>query len=388
MKGNMDTSKSPVNAAISMLDTTKNGQWYVCRPVSVEAAVVAPSECSRHFDVDKIKSDEPVVTAFIEAVKSIFLKNAHQESYWKEVALETEMNISRLVIGYRDTQLESHTRESLLSPVLSQITARMTLLPSCNLTTFDAFLQPECPIRLQNKAGRPASVDYAINLEGGKQLIKCIPVEAKRLFTVLSLKQLSSYINIVSTCKKFKNDAVVGLLITQFQFHFAFSPLKFGSNDEAVPLVYVSPAFEWRSDQCINSEGLLLLSTVHLINLERLIWDVADPDDMLLKVSKKLYEVPFQPETLSSKLTGPDATYTRMLFIQEQQEKIRKQQKQLEENYRLLFQKQEELEAIILQKQEELEAIITRKLEEKIEHLEQITSPKKRKVVEGDTQEQ
>ena len=128
----MDASKSPVNAAISMLDATKNSQWYVCRPVSVEAAVVAPSECGEYFDVDKIESDEPVVTAFIEAVKSIFTKNAHQEFYWKEVALETEMNISRSVIGYRDTQLESHSRVSLVT----------SAKPDNSTHDLTAFLQP------------------------------------------------------------------------------------------------------------------------------------------------------------------------------------------------------------------------------------------------------
>ena len=373
---NMDASNNPVNAAISMLDATKNDKWYICRPLSVEAAVAAPSECSEYFIVSKIESDDPVVTAFIEAVKSIFTKNAHKESYWQEVALETEMSLSRSVIGYRDTQLESHTRESLLSPVLCQITARMTLLPSCNLTSFKAFLQPECPIKLHDKGGRPASVDYAINLEGGNQLIKCIPVEAKRVFSIPSLKQLSSYINKLSTCKEFKNDAVVGLMMTQFQFYFAFSPLKFGSNDEAVPVVYVSPCIEWRSEGSINSEGLLLMSTVHLIKLERLIYDVADPDDMLLQVSKKLYEVPFQAETSSSKLTGPDATYRRMLLIQEQNDKIREQQKRLEENDRRLSKKQEELQATI------------KELEEKLEEVEKITSPKKRKGREGGTQEE
>ena len=44
------------------------------------------------------------------------------------------------------------------------------------------------------------------------------------------------------------------------------------------------------------------------------------------RCQKKLHEVPFQPKTLSSKLTGPDATYRRMLIIQEQQDKIREQQ--------------------------------------------------------------
>ena len=63
--------KSPVNAAISMLEATKKQQWYVCRPKTMEAALTAPSECSGCFDINKINIDEPV-TAFIEAIKSIF----------------------------------------------------------------------------------------------------------------------------------------------------------------------------------------------------------------------------------------------------------------------------------------------------------------------------
>ena len=118
--------------------------------------------------------------------------------------------------------------------------------------------------------------------------------------------------------------------------------------------------------------------------------DVADSDDMLLQVSKKLHEVPFQAETLSSKLTGPDATYRRMLFIQEQNDKIREQQKQLEENDKRLLQKQEELQATI----NELDAAIKKREEmlhiheEKIEQLEKIISPKKHKGGKGGTQEQ
>ena len=104
----------------------------------MEAAWRAPSECNTCFDIDRISADE-AIKAFIKAINSVFSSNAHQDSYWKEVALDTEMSISRSVIGYRDIQLESHTRESLLSPVLNQITARMTPLPSCDVTTFDAF---------------------------------------------------------------------------------------------------------------------------------------------------------------------------------------------------------------------------------------------------------
>ena len=187
----------PTMAALSLLDDFILSQdWCVCRPTSVEAAMAAPSECSNYFAVDKVSGGDQLhchaITAFIEAAKNVFTKNAHQESHWKEFTLETEMNISRSVFGYRESELESHVREFLLSPgVLSQITTRMSLLPSCDSTSFEAFLQPECPIRLHQGSGRPASVDYAINLQVSNQLLKCIPVEAKRAFSIPSIKQLS-----------------------------------------------------------------------------------------------------------------------------------------------------------------------------------------------------
>lgn len=148
-----------------------------------------------------------------------------------------------------------------------------------------------------------------------------------------------------------------------------------------------------------------MLSTVHLIKLERLIY-VADVDDVLLEVSEKLYELPYQPTTLSSKFVGPDATHKRLLFIQEQQEKIRKQAELLERNDRLiqeqrssLVQKQQELEAVdkliqeqqasLVHKHQELEAADKLKQgilsqHERIEQLVQIMSLKKRKIVEGE----
>ena len=51
---------------------------------------------------------------------------AHEETYWKAFAVETDKLISNSVVGYRGSQLESHVRECLLSPVLSTITKRMS----------------------------------------------------------------------------------------------------------------------------------------------------------------------------------------------------------------------------------------------------------------------
>ena len=398
----MNKDNSPVKAAIEMVKDSISRNWYICRPTSEEAATKAPSECRNCFEIDTIEGQDlqpAAVTAFIDAITNVFTKNAHHDSYWKDVAIDTEMNVSRSVIGYRDTQLESHTRESLLSPVLNQITARMTMLPDCKATAFEAFLQPECPIRLHVRSGRPASVDYAINIEGDNHMINCIPIEAKRKLDNLHLKQLASYINKVSTADIFSDVSVVGLLLTQYAFQFAFSPYKF--ENKTVPIVYITPPFEWRSEKCINSKGLLLLSVVHLIKLKRLTFEPTEDDKVLLEISKKLYESPYRPEPLSSKFVS-DATYERLSFIQKQQEMIRQQQQQLEANDELLHQqtealyrKQMELEAADKRMKEELEAADKRMKEEleaadnriqeelkvqkkTIEHLVHLTSPSKK----------
>ena len=272
---------------------------------------------------------------------------------------------------------QSHTQESLLSPVLNQITARITMLPDCNTTTFEAFLQSECPIRLHVGSGRPASVDYAINI-GDYHLINCIPIEAKRKLDNLHLKQQALYIK-VSTANLFSDVSVVGLLLTQYAFQFAFSPYKF--DNKTLLIVYITPPFEWRSEKCISSKGLLLLSVVHLIKLERLTFQPTADDAVLLEIAEKLYESPFHPQPLSSKFVS-DTTYERLSFIQMQQEKIRQQQEQLEENDRLLHQ-----QTIALQrKQMELEAAdrcINEQLKahahaETLEHFVDLTSPRKK----------
>ena len=227
--------------------------------------------------------------------------------------------------------------------------------------------------RLQDKPGRPASVDYAINLEGGNQLLKCIPVETKRMFAAIHLKQLSSYVNKLSTYEKFKNDVIVGLLLTQYQFQFAFLLFKFKDReDKTVPLVYISPPFEWRNDHCVNSEGLLLLSVVHLIKLKRLVYDVDDIDDVLLKVSDKLHECPFQAATLTSKFVASDTAYER-LFFYSAAARGNKKIEQLGQNDRLIQEQQE----LIRMKQDELERtdkFIQETLSEHKETLEHLMS--------------
>ena len=64
--------------------------------------------------------------------------------------------------------------------------------------------------------GQLASVDYE------NQVSKSIPVEAK---STSHLKQLSSYMDKLSTCAEI-DDRTVGVLLTEDNFHIAFVPYK------------------------------------------------------------------------------------------------------------------------------------------------------------------
>ena len=90
------------------------------------------------------------MTKLIQALGNVFNFNGHQISNWKEFTLETDLSISRSVVGYRGSKSESQVRECLLSPVLTTVTQRMTLLPGVDCIHFDAYLLPEQTIRLHD----------------------------------------------------------------------------------------------------------------------------------------------------------------------------------------------------------------------------------------------
>ena len=406
----MDVVLNPVKEAICTLENLRHMKWYLCKPASVEAASVAPSGSNTHFKVDMV-SAEGIPNQLLDAVANVFKTNAHQESYWKEFAIDTEMSISSSVVGYRGSQLESHVREYLLSPVLSIITKRMTLLPDTTCGSFKSYLQPEATVKLHDHVGRRASVDYVICLESHDHVLRCIPVEAKKEFSSLYVKQLSSYINKLSTCSDLQASMLIGLLLTETNFYFAFSPYKWSDDSRVAPIVYVSPAIEWRSPRCVVASGLLLMSVVHLISMPRISYP--DPDDgtskVLQEVTDKLYEAPYEASPSSSYLSE-NTTYLRLAFLQKQQQLIAEQAEELKANdlklhhqQALLEEKDKELEArtaqlqvVLEEKDKELEARtaqlqvvleekdkeLEKKIndqQEQIDELLKIVSPKKRK---------
>ena len=372
--------QSPVEEAVKVVESLLIADWYVCTPNSINAATTAPSSSNTCFSVDKVSpNDSQVVTNLVEALSKVFNCNGHQNSNWKEFALETDVSISRSVIGYRGNRSESQLRESLLSPVLSTITQRMTLLPQVDCVDFDSHLLPEQTVRLHDGAGRPASVDYIICLESKERVLKCIPIEAKQKFSVYYLKQLSSYMNKLGTCRDFENKVLVGLLLMEDTFHIAFSPFKWQETHKTVPIVYVSPSIEWRSNMCVSSGGLLLISTMHLIEMDRVEYP---PDDLLEEVTKVLYEEPYMPVPQCS-FVGDDNPYRRFFLLQQRTKKLEENDKKLKSQTELLAANDRQLQ----ENQKMLEEWVKKEIGKQgkaIGELQELTSPiKKRKVSEA-----
>ena len=337
---------------------------------------MAPSGSATHFSMEvvSLNATDVIKQHMVEAINNIFATNAHEETHWKTFAVETDILISNSVVGFRGSQLESHVRECLLSPVLSTITKRMSLLPKTSCDAFKVYLEPEARIQLHEGSGRKASVDYVINLEAEKSFLRCIPIEAKKTMDLVYICQLSSYLNKLATCSDLREKMLVGLIISEFHFKYAFSPLKW-EDQKAMPIIYVSPNIEWRTSQYTVPSALLLMSTVHLIAAPRMPCPVlADMDkDVLVKVTDKLHEKPYEART--SVYVAENTAYAHLALLQKQTELLEEKDRQLEQKDRELEQKDRELE----QKDRELE----QKLEHQQEQIDQIltlVSPKKRRL--------
>ena len=101
-----------------------------------------------------------------------------------------------------------------------------------------------------------------IHLEANDKVLRSIPIG-------VYIKQLSA-LNKLGTCEHFADQTLIGILMYEDNFQLGFSPLKWKGNSKAAPIVFVTPLILWTKAECVCAAGLLLLSTVHLINMKRL----------------------------------------------------------------------------------------------------------------------
>ena len=221
-------------------------------------------------------------------------------TFWSALCSHVMNGISGplFLYGSLSTSGETNIRAYLIEPVMRELTQHLSCLPSeppkeCSL--FTASLTMEQAIRLHPGSGRPATVDFCVVLrdEYG-QVIGFVPGEAKQLLLDKHISQLSVYMWKVGTGRAYLNRSVVGLVMDHQFFRVALSPLVF-QGGRLVPITYVTPPIAWRlpalAPTAVSESGLLLLSTVLLINIPS--FSVVVDDPALKKVSDLLYEQPF-----------------------------------------------------------------------------------------------
>ena len=61
------------------MKSLQSTSWYVCTPISIDAAKTAPSSSNTCFSIDKVSPNENlVVTKLIQTLGNVFYCNGHQ----------------------------------------------------------------------------------------------------------------------------------------------------------------------------------------------------------------------------------------------------------------------------------------------------------------------
>ena len=150
------------------------------------------------------------------------------------------------------------------------------------------------------------------------------------------LKQEAAYCNKIGTCANFAGKMIVGVLIDSKNYQLAFTPYM-DAKQQSLPLVCVSLPIMWRNEDLhplsINSAAIMLLSLLHLLNVDRIISSQISKPVMV--AAKKLYKKPYVP------LPFP-ATSVVELSVKDMINKLEEKNKQLEEKDREMERKLEE----------------------------------------------
>lgn len=347
--------------------------WKTIMANDTDAATVAPSSPesakAMHISVGCDLS-KPWFRQVEKTLLSVYSQPI-SATFWSTLCSHVMNGISGPLFSYGSlgTSGETNVRAYLIEPVMRELTQHLSYLPSeppkeCSL--FTASITMEQAIRLHPGCGRPATADFCVVLrdEYG-QVIGFVPGEAKQLLLDKHMSQLSVYMWKVGTGRAYLNRSVIGLAMDHQFFRVALSPLVF-QGGRLVPITYVTPPIAWRlpavSPTAVSESGLLLLSTVLLINIPS--FSVGFDDPALKRVSDLLYEQPFVFDASRDEM---QMSYTHVI---KEMEKVKEELTELKEEHKQLR------EADIVQKKEiaELKASNERIQQHLVTHLIRICS--------------
>ena len=341
-------------------DATLEKQWFTIVPKHKAATECAPSNSDQHFM--KIYGCQNEVKEFLgKAFDNIFAKKGHVASFWEDF----EMSIThKLGLTYRELACQSNGKlekyseaqlqQMVLNPLIRELSKAVSIIPNISDETIktDFFVQDEVEI-IGDQPGQKPTVDALIQIsdfktdDGKNRVIACIPIEMKVDMDIKHYSQIACYINKLSTVEELANFVMIGIIIDKKQFRLAFSVYCNGKTP--LPIVYISPPTEWRSElSCtIDQKAMLTLACTFLTGqLERLQYSEKSCDkistDELIEWGKLL-------EKNRHELGKPEKQRVHLLSLQRtlevqekslkkheekiaaQESKIEKQEKKIEE---------------------------------------------------------
>ena len=264
-----------------------NIQWCRCIPKNKESLNCTPSNSEALYS-RKFGCEESIKDYLVKAFEKIFTQKGHVDSFWDDFILNvthklglTHSKACRLkdtLPSYSEAQLQ----QTILNPLLKEVSKAASIIPDIEDETIKTDFSIQYEIEMQGgRSGQKPAVDAMIQVSNkNDKIVACVPVEMKKEIDVKHYSQLACYMNKLSTAEDLAtNSVMVGVIIDNLKFRLAFSVYQDEeSGSIPLPIVYISPPIQWRSDtntllcnSLILPQSMLTLACTFLVGqLKRL----------------------------------------------------------------------------------------------------------------------
>ena len=253
-------------------------QWCSVVPNDIDSLTHTPSDSYRCYSISP-GCDEVVKSYLSESFEKVFTEQGNVETFWEDFALNVTHKLGltyREVQKMKTTYTETKLQQSILNPILKEVSGAVSIIPNIKGETLKADFLIEDEIELQAaRRGQKPTIDAVIQFSNKGGMVRAfVPIEMKTELDTKHYSQITSYMNKLMTAEDIRGCIMVGILIDKKQFRLAFS--VFRSRMVPLPIVHISPPTQWRSESkgIILDESMLTLACTFLIEqLKRIEFD-------------------------------------------------------------------------------------------------------------------
>lgn len=185
--------------------------------------------------------------------------------------------------------------------------------------------------KIQPQAGRNPEVDIVIQLISMEnETINLIPIEAKVAIAKDNITQLATYMFRLSSAEELRSQAQVGFLISGNSLQLCI--LCCSHNSSLLPVVFVSPPFNWIAEDEVVTESLaIFMASIFLFKMSPIPLETVEPHILELAEENVNHQMEVKHPTLFH------SSFSKLLtLVKEQDLKLKAQSNKLEEHARAL----------------------------------------------------